>query len=94
MCSANGPHRPADFPTAWAPSIVRLGEGDSDTYIFKPRGLDVGKTYRVTFDSTGAIAIVDGLRLLQEGIPVRLETIMSSELLWFQAQQVGSSSAE
>jgi len=75
-----------DGARGWA-TIVRLNESDSDTYLFKPRGLDVGKIYRVTFDSTGATASVDGLRLIQEGIRVRLENIMSSELLLFQAEQ-------
>ena len=74
-----------DRAEGWA-TIVRLGESESDTYVFKPRGLDGGKTYRVTFDSSGTAATVDGLRLIQEGIPVRLENVMSSELLLFQAE--------
>jgi len=74
-----------DRAKGWA-TVVRLGESESDRYVFKPRGLDVGRTYRVTFDSTGGTATVDGLRLIQEGIPVRLETIMSSELLLFQEE--------
>lgn len=74
-----------DRAKGWA-TIVRLAETDSDTYLFRPRGLDPAKSYRVTFDSTGATASIDGARLIQEGLPIRLETALSSELLLFEAQ--------
>jgi hypothetical protein len=54
--------------------------------LFRPRGIDPAKSYRVTFDSTGTTARIDGARLLQEGLPIRLETALSSELLLFEAQ--------
>ena len=56
---------------------------DADTYTFHPRGLDPGKTYRVTFDSLASSAAVTGLSLIREGVPVRLENVGSSELLLF-----------
>lgn len=74
-----------DRTKGWA-TLIRMGESDSDTFVFKPRGLDRGKTYKVTFDSTGETARVDGVRLMQEGLPIRLEAIMSSELLLFEAE--------
>lgn len=74
-----------DRSRGWA-TIVRIGTTGSDTYVFKPRGLDRGKKYRVTFDSTGETVIRDGLDLARDGLPARLESVMSSELLLFEAQ--------
>jgi hypothetical protein len=58
---------------------------ESDTYVLKPRGLDPARTYKVTFDSLSATAIVEGLRLMQDGIAMRLENVGMSELLLFEA---------
>ena len=69
----------------WA-TIARIGKSESDTYLFTPRGLHRGKTYTVTFDSTGESATIDGLRLVQAGIPIHLESIAASELLRFEEQ--------
>jgi len=55
-----------------------------DTYVFKPRGLDPARTYRVTFDSMNAAVTVDGLRLLHDGLPIRVEGVGMSELLLFE----------
>jgi alpha-galactosidase len=74
-----------DRAKGWA-TIVRLTNGDPDTYLFRPRGLDPARTYRVTFDSTGTTATVEGLRLVQEGLRIRLVSVLSSELLLFEAQ--------
>jgi hypothetical protein len=74
-----------DRSKGWA-TIVKLANSDSDSYLFKPRGLNPAKNYRVTFDSTGTTAIIDGARLQREGLMIRLETTLSSELLLFQAQ--------
>jgi len=73
-----------DRTKGWA-TIVRMATGGSGTYLFRPRGLDPAKSYRVTYDSTGTTATVDGLRLVQEGLPIRLESALSSELLLFEA---------
>ena len=69
----------------WA-TFVRLRPGEPDVYLLRPRGLDPAKTYRVTFDSTGTTANIDGLRLVQQGIPIRLESTLSSELILFESQ--------
>ncbi len=74
-----------DRTKGWA-TIVRIGPAESDTYVFTPRGLDRGRKYRVTFDSTGETAAVDGLRLANEGLSIRSEPIASSELLLFEAE--------
>jgi alpha-galactosidase len=60
-------------------------ERQDDTYILKPRGLDPASTYRVTFDSINTTVEADGLCLLREGLPVRLENAGMSELLLFEA---------
>jgi alpha-galactosidase len=76
-----------DRSKGWATLLrTRVGNGETPEYIFKPRGLDPGRTYRVTFDSTGSKATVPGLQLIRDGVPVRLETLVSSELLMFEAQ--------
>ena len=74
-----------DRSRGWA-TIVRTGASESDTYLFVPRGLDPAKTYRLTFDSMNATATADGLRLVRDGLSIRLEAILSSELLLFEAQ--------
>jgi hypothetical protein len=48
---------------------------------FVPRGLDVGRKYRITFDNAGTTADVDGYTLQQQGMTVNLPRALSSELL-------------
>jgi alpha-galactosidase len=74
-----------DRSKGWA-TLIRIGKSDTPEYRFKPRGLDPGKSYRLTIDSLGSAATVSGWELLREGIPVRLETLGSSELLLFEAR--------
>ena len=74
-----------DRAKGWA-TIARIGKSESATYLFTPKGLHRGKTYTVTFDSTGESATIDGLRLVQAGIPINLESIAASELLRFEEQ--------
>ena len=69
----------------WA-TIVHLIKSDSKIYVFKPRGLDPSRRYRVTFDSTGRTETVDGRKLANEGVSLRLEATLSSELLLFEAE--------
>ena len=71
-----------DRTTGWG-LLIRIGPTDADTYVFKPRGIDRGQTYRVTFDSTGETATVSGLVLARDGLPVRFETMAASELVLF-----------
>jgi hypothetical protein len=74
-----------DQTKGWA-LVVRTGDTRSDTYQFQPRGLDLSKSYRVTWDSRRASAHVAGDRLVLNGLPIRLEDVASSELLLFEAQ--------
>lgn len=73
-----------DRRRGWA-TLVRIARCDSDTFVLRPRGLAPGQSYRVTFDSTGETATIAGWELMRDGIPVRLESLLSSELLLFRA---------
>jgi len=66
--------------------IFRTSESGDPTYWFKPRGLDLSKKYNVTFSNSGRTLAISGDRILQEGIPVRLEGNLTSELLIFHSQ--------
>ena len=74
-----------DRTKGWA-TIVKMGKSESDIYLFRPRGLSPGKEYRVTFDSMNTNVKISGLELIREGLPIRLEAEMSSELLLFEAR--------
>jgi hypothetical protein len=53
-------------------------------YVFRPRGLNPGATYRVTSDNTGLTFAARGAELARDGVPVRLENVFASELLSFE----------
>ena len=55
-----------------------------ERYRFYPRGIDPARTYRLTFDSLATSIRIDGLRLQQEGLAIRLENVGMSELLLFE----------
>jgi alpha-galactosidase len=63
--------------------LFRTAESGDQTFVFKPRGLDLGRTYLVTFSNSGQKVELTGARLM-DGIPVRLEAAMTSELLLFE----------
>ena len=75
-----------DKSRGWA-TIVRIGLTQDNAYLFKPKGLDPGKTYRVTFDSAGSTIKIDGWQLIRDGLAILLETRISSELLLFELKQ-------
>ncbi|MBI2844838.1 MAG: GH36 C-terminal domain-containing protein [Armatimonadetes bacterium] len=72
-----------DRTKGWA-TIVRNG-GTSDNYVFKPKGLDSNRTYRVTYDSTNAAVTINGDTLLQSGLQIGPLPVTESELLLFEA---------
>ena len=67
-------------------AFFRTSEEGNSFYRFVPRGLDIGRTYRVSFGNTRQSAEFSGDRLLQEGIPLRLESAGTSEMLLFQSK--------
>ena len=66
--------------------IFRTDESGDAEYCFRPRGLDLSRTYQVTFSSSGQTLEIPGYLLLQQGIPVRLEGNLTSELLIFRTK--------
>lgn len=74
-----------DKKKGWA-TVIRLNSGEPETYLLKPRGLDLGKTYDVTFDSRGETVSLNGFHLKQEGIVIDAPGVLSSELVLFEAR--------
>lgn len=76
-----------DRSRGWATLMrTRIGGGCTSEFILRPRGLDPGRTYRVTFDSMGCRGTVPGIQLMRDGLTFRLETLASSEVVLFEAQ--------
>ena len=50
-----------------------------------PRGIDPARTYRVTLDNSGAVCEVSGFTLCNEGLHVRLDGALQSELILLEA---------
>jgi alpha-galactosidase len=65
--------------------IFRLVNTLEDTYLLKFRGLDPGKRYRVTTEPGGLVCEVDGIKLMERGITVRLDTALTSNMLLCEA---------
>jgi hypothetical protein len=61
--------------------LFQLGNPTQPDYLLRFRGLDAGCRYRVTWDNTGQTAVVDGVVLSQQGLTIRLEGALTSELL-------------
>jgi hypothetical protein len=65
--------------------IFQLSSPRGPQYHLCLRGLDAGRRYRVTWDNTGESAEVDGFLLTRQGIAVRVEGPLTSELMLFEA---------
>ena len=65
--------------------VFQLSAPHEPEYHLRPRGLDISKRYKVTWDNSGQTCEVDGFTLVQQGIVVRLEGALTSELLLFEA---------
>ncbi|MBQ4048985.1 MAG: alpha-galactosidase [Clostridia bacterium] len=50
-----------------------------------PKGVDAAKTYRVTFDNSGATVTVSGYELMTNGIRIAIPAALSSELVLYEA---------
>lgn len=61
--------------------LFRLGTARSAEYTVRPRGLDVGENYTVTLDNTGERFEESGRALVDQGIRVRREAPLTSELI-------------
>jgi len=69
--------------------LFRTSACGDDTFVLRPRGIDAGRTYRVTFDNSGQSATWPGAQLKNEGLRVRLDRPLTSELILFEAKGVG-----
>jgi alpha-galactosidase len=61
--------------------LFQLAAPRTPEYLLRFRGLDLGCRYRVTFDNRGQSCELDGATLMQQGITIRLEGALTSELL-------------
>ena len=68
-------------------TLFRTSNFGENIFRFVPRGLDTSRTYKVTFKNRGETVELSGLKMMQEGIPVRLETAGTSEMLLFSSVQ-------
>ena len=79
--------RAADDRTRSTIGVFRLaGDAAAEQRIF-PRGIDAEKTYLVRFDNSGETAHVSGYSLKNEGIRVRLDGALQSELILLTAEE-------
>jgi alpha-galactosidase len=61
--------------------------GDSDpVYTFRPRGLDASRKYRLTFCNREQAVEISGTQLMRDGVAVRLDDNLTSEMLLFDSQ--------
>lgn len=65
--------------------VFRLAEPKQESATVQPRGVDPGKTYRVVFDNTGAVAVMHGTEFMR-GVTVHLGGALTSELILYEVQ--------
>jgi alpha-galactosidase len=65
--------------------LFQLSAPTTPEYLLQLRGLDVSRRYRVTWDNSGQVCEVDGFMLMKQGVIIRLEGALTSELLLFEA---------
>ena len=68
--------------------LFHLAEAGNETTVVYPRGLDASKTYSVTFDNSGTTVRLSGYAMAQEGIRIRLEGSLTSELVLYAAVEL------
>jgi alpha-galactosidase len=66
--------------------LFRTSQSGEPVFHVIPRGLDFSRTYDVKFGNSENVVKMQGDRLLQEGIPVRLSENLTSEMLIFKAE--------
>lgn len=72
----------------WAVAAVfRLVNAGENIYCLKFRGLNPALNYRLRFEPGGLLAEKDGFTLMQEGIEVRLDNALTSQLVLLTAEE-------
>jgi alpha-galactosidase len=66
-------------------TLFRTSSQEDPVYRFVPRGLDASLAYKVTFENRAETIGLSGIQLMMEGVPVRLETSGTSEMLLFES---------
>jgi alpha-galactosidase len=66
-------------------TLFRTSNQEDPEYRFVPRGLDSSLTYKVTFENRAETVELSGIQLMIQGVPVRLETSGTSEMLLFES---------
>ncbi len=65
--------------------LFQLAAPTEPEYLLRLRGLDMARRYRVTWDNAGQTCEMDGFTLMKQGLHVRLEGALTSELLLIEA---------
>lgn len=65
--------------------LFRLGAKAADEYLFRPRGISLARRYAVTLDNSGETLEMSGIDLHRNGLPVRLDSPNTSELILYRA---------
>ena len=65
--------------------LFQLSSPTDPEYLLRLRGLDAARRYRVTFDNTAQSCELDGAALMRQGLTIRLEGALTSELLIIEA---------
>jgi hypothetical protein len=73
-------------------TLFRTSNQEDPVYCFLPRGLDASLKYKITFENRGETIELSGFQVMTEGIPVRLETSGTSEMLLFETALVNAKS--
>jgi alpha-galactosidase len=67
--------------------VFKLSGHGPDEYVFRPRGLDLGRDYDVRLDNRQQTFRMSGRELAHGGLRVSLDAALTSELLLFDATQ-------
>jgi alpha-galactosidase len=67
--------------------VFKLSGHGPDEYVFRPRGLDLGRDYDVRLDNLQQTFRMSGCELAHVGLRVSLDAALTSELLLFDAVQ-------
>ncbi len=72
--------RSAAVAAIFRTSCAKAGS-EADEYVFRPRGIEPGARYQVQLDGRGLVFPASGEQLMREGVRVRLEKSLTSELV-------------
>lgn len=65
--------------------LFQLASPDQPEYHLRLRGIDSSRTYNVTFGNSGDTSLIEGFVLAKQGVTIRLEGALSSELVIYES---------